>query len=317
MTPFPDIPAFECHFHIEQSGICLLEAIRENCSQTNNPSNQHLKQLCHMGAVWVSEPNLKTGKMTRPGRFRRANKVLAIHSEVSVYFNPQVLNGTVEAPTLIADEGDFSVWYKPKGMLSQGSKWGDHTTLYRWVERHRPFANNPQRPCWPVHRLDKATDGLMLIAHSKKRAQQLAQQFESRQIQKYYQAWVTGNFCDAYSQLPHDFLTPINGKAAHTEIQACHYDAQQHRSLVSIKLHTGRKHQIRIHLAEASFAILGDRLYGDARQGDVDLQLTAVEITLCDVSQQMKSYQLPPKLRQDERPNPAFLQPIGLSSKGC
>lgn len=301
MIPFPDIPTFEVYFKITDANTVLLNAWQNHCPKSVSLSNQQFKRLCEMGAVWVAQPHPKTEKMTRPGRFRRANKVLAVNSEVSVYFNSQVLNSTVEAPTLIADEGDFSVWYKPKGMLSQGSKWGDHTTLYRWIERHRPFANNPQRPCWPVHRLDKATDGLMLIAHSKKRAQQLAQQFESRQIQKYYQAWVTGNFCNAYLQLPHVFLTPINGKPAHTEIQACHYDAQQHRSWVSIKLHTGRKHQIRIHLAEAGFPILGDRLYGDAGQGDVDLQLTAVEIALCDASQQIRSYQLPPKLRQDER----------------
>lgn len=297
MTPFPDMPAVEYHFKVTEANTTLLMGLQSHCPDSVSLSIQQFKQLCEMGAVWVAEPHPKTGKATRPGRFRRAKKPLAICSEVSVYINPLVLNAAVPAPRLIADEGDFSVWYKPKGMLSQGSKWGDHTTLYRWIERHQPFKNNPQRPCWPVHRLDKATDGLMLIAHNKKRAQQLAQQFESRHLQKVYQAWVSGNFCEAFPARPQSFLTPIQQKKAHTEIQACHYDAAQNRSLLTLQLHTGRKHQIRIHLAEAGFAIIGDRLYGQASPEDVDLQLTAVKLTLLqDDGQPLKTYQLPESL---------------------
>ncbi|PLA75118.1 RNA pseudouridine synthase [Hydrogenovibrio sp. SC-1] len=298
MTPFPDTQAIEYHFKITEANTVLLTALQNHCPSSVSFSNQQFKQLCEMGAVWVAQPHPKTGKTTRPGRFRRAKKRLPINSEVSVYINSQVLNATVATPLLIADEGDFSVWYKPKGMLSQGSKWGDHTTLYRWIERNQPFEIQPQRPCWPVHRLDKATDGLMLISHSKKRAQQLAQQFESRYLQKVYQAWVSGNFCAAFPAWPHHIQTPVQDKPAHTEVQGCHYDAEQNRSLLNIKLHTGRKHQIRIHLAEAGFAIIGDRLYGQASSEDIDLQLTAVKLTLLpNADQPLKTYQLPESLR--------------------
>lgn len=295
MIPFPDTPAFEHHFCITQKGIQLLDALAAESPPSAGLSKTHLKQLCHLGAVWVAEPHPKTGKTTRPGRFRRGKKPLLINSEVSLYFNAEVLNAEITPPTLIADEQDFSVWYKPKGMLSQGSKWGDHTTLHRWVESQFKFDQPPyQRPCWSVHRLDRATDGLMLLAHSKKSAQRLTEQFEQKQIQKRYHAWVKGAFEPSYQR----FQQPIAGKSADTEVQCLHYDPQQDQSLLDIQLHTGRKHQIRIHLSAAGFPIVGDRLYGDASKDEIDLQLTAVAITLTDPQQPTpQDYQLPEPLR--------------------
>lgn len=296
MKLFPDTSPIEFHFTITEANTPLLTALQTHCPKSISLSNQQFKLLCEMGAVWVAEPNANTGKLTRPGRIRRAKKPLAIHTEVSVYLNSQVLNTPVPTPSLIADETDFSVWYKPKGMLSQGSKWGDHTTLHRWIERNRPFETDAQRSCWPVHRLDKATDGIMLIAHTKKRAQQLAKQFEDRQVKKFYQAWVTGNFCEAFPNLPHPLQTPVNNKNAYTEVLGCRFDSTQNRSLLDIKLHTGRKHQIRVHLAEAGFAIIGDRLYGQAGQDSEDLQLTAVKLSLSQEDGQLRCYQLPETL---------------------
>lgn len=124
MKLFPDTSPIEFHFTITEANTPLLTALQTHCSKSISLSNQQFKLLCEMGAVWVAEPNANTGKLTRPGRIRRAKKTLAIHTEVSVYLNSQVLNTPVPTPSLIADETDFSVWYKPKGMLSQGSKWG-------------------------------------------------------------------------------------------------------------------------------------------------------------------------------------------------
>ncbi|MGC9387333.1 MAG: pseudouridine synthase, partial [Hydrogenovibrio sp.] len=184
ITP-PDIEnatetPFECHFTLTQAQ-SLLDALQAHLPPGLVFSNQALKRVCQQGAVWVAEPLKKPDtngtppKLTRSGRMRRAKKVLPAGSEVSFYYHPAVLNSEMPTPVLVADEQTYSVWYKPKGVLSQGSKWGDHTTLYRWVESEYRFEKAPQqRPCWPIHRLDKATDGLMLLAHNKKTAQQLA-----------------------------------------------------------------------------------------------------------------------------------------------
>lgn len=273
-------------FHFIQAE--LNQTLLESLYQHTQPhfSKQQLKQFMQKGAVWVSEPMCsKTGsKNTRPGRVRRAKKPLKPGSKVWFYYNPQVLHQTIEAPQLIADRETYSVWYKPKGVLSQGSKWGDHSTLNRWIEMHYLFPNETSaRPCWIVHRLDKATDGLMLIAHSKKAAQQLASYFEQHLIHKTYHATVQGQF----PRQRQTYCSPLDGKTAISHVHLLHYDALKNRSRVAIQIETGRKHQIRRHLSEAGYPIVGDRLHGNADIQEDDLQLTA--ITLCILNPEKKT----------------------------
>lgn len=126
-----------------------------------------------------------------------------------------MLNKTVvAAPELIADEGHYSVWHKPAGMLSQGSKWGDHCTLSRWVETHD---ENP-RSVFTVHRLDRAANGLMLIAHSKNAARLLAAMFANKTIKKHYHATVYGHFPNNKNTTVFD--DPIDNRTARTPV-AC------------------------------------------------------------------------------------------------
>ncbi|MDG4812274.1 RNA pseudouridine synthase [Hydrogenovibrio sp. 3SP14C1] len=295
MTVTSNIAPFELHFTVQQSEKTLLEALSEQLPSNVHFSNQQLKRFCQQGAVWVSEPLNQPQKHSKKTRVRRAKKVLKEGAEVSFYFNEAVLNTEISPPVLIEDCGDFSVWYKPKGVLSQGSKWGDHTTLNRWIETQYAFETPPEkRPCWIIHRLDKATDGLMLIAHSKKSAQRLAHRFETHQIGKTYQAWVKGQF----SEQERSFDQEVDGKPALSFARQLFYDADNQCSLVQVNIATGRKHQIRVHLSNAGFPIIGDRLYGDAQEGDPDLQLTAVEITFLSPQGTIEQrFQLPDNLQ--------------------
>ena len=92
-------------------------------------SKQKIKQAMQKGAVWVTD-----NKGTH--RLRRHSKKLNTGTTLHFYFDAAVLNDVVDAAILIADESDYSVWYKPRGMLSQGSKWGDHGAIHRWVEKN-------------------------------------------------------------------------------------------------------------------------------------------------------------------------------------
>ena len=117
------------------------------------------------------------------------------------------------------------------------------------------------------------------MAHSKKAAQQLSNLFASRQVKKTYEAIVPGEFADTLS-----IQTPVDGKSAISHIKRLDY--QDNRSLLSITIETGRKHQIRQHLSSVGFPIMGDRLYG-SEQLDTDLALQSVELSfICPIEQQ-------------------------------
>jgi tRNA pseudouridine32 synthase/23S rRNA pseudouridine746 synthase len=153
-------------------------------------------------------------------------------------------------------------------MLSQGSKWSDHTTLTRWAELHL----QPQRPAFLVHRLDRFADGLMLIAHSKSMARQLAAMFEHRSVDKRYRVWVHGEFPQQAEGLRLE--QPLDDKPAISIARLVEFDAASNRSLLEVSIETGRKHQIRRHLAAAGYPVVGDKLHGKDEDGD--LRLSAV-----------------------------------------
>ena len=232
-------------FHVEVSHTA--QSAAQLLALSSGLSIQQIKQAMKKGAVWV------TSTQGSSKRLRRADKTLEIGQSLHLYHDDKVLSESVEPAVLMHDEEDYSVWYKPYGMLSQGSKWGDHCTINRWIELN----HTPQRPAFIVNRLDRAAQGLMLIAHTKAAAKRLSGLFEERKIYKVYTAKVAGHF-------PNDLVIdqPINGKQAHSYARLLSYDSKTKNSLVSIDIATGRKHQIRKHLSGAGFPIIGDRLYG-------------------------------------------------------
>lgn len=255
-------------------------------------NKQALKSYAQNGAVWITR---SAGR--KPERLRRLKKVLLEKQKVELYFNAELLGQTVTEPELICDMQQYSVWLKPRGMLSQGSKWADYTALYRWVETHYQ-PNGIARQSWIVHRLDRATSGLMLIAHSKKMANTLSNLFETKQVHKSYKALVWGQFPDQ----PQTINSEIDGKPAISHITrlATYKDnlAEERASLVEVNIETGRKHQIRRHLSQMGYPIIGDRLHGDTELNQKldpmpDLQLTAYRLSLlCPVEHIDKTFSL-------------------------
>jgi len=255
-------------------------------------SRQQIKQAMSKGAVWRTLCEYG-GKQAQ--RMRRVPKSLKTGDTLHLYFDEKVLGEVPSEAQLIADEGAYSVWYKPFGMRSQGSKWGDHCALYRWVEVN----HKPERPAFLVHRLDRAATGLILVAHSKKAATALTKLFEQREIDKRYQVIVAGQFSEqtgAWAK-KQTFTTAVDGKAATSHARCLAYDAEKDRSLLEVTIETGRKHQIRCHLADAGSPVIGDRLYGDAKDDDQDLQLAASSLSfVCPISNEERLYELPEAL---------------------
>lgn len=273
------MPATEFHIDIIQPD-CRATAL---LAEHSGLSITQIKQAMQKGAVWLSNEQ-------GTNRLRRAKKKLPVGAQLHFYYNPQVLEASIEEPVLLADEGDYSVWIKPRGVFSQGSKWGDHCTITRWIETN----DSQQRPAFPIHRLDRAATGLMLIGHGKNTTKQLSELFAKKLIHKVYQAVVNGHFSK-----PGEILTynkDIDGRKTVTHARLLEYNQEMDHSLVEVIIETGRKHQIRRHLSEAGFAILGDRLY--AGGDEQDLQLAAVSLAFrCPVYDEDKSFHLPDSFR--------------------
>lgn len=240
-------------------------------------SKQQIKQAMTNGCVWL-ESSLGIN------RLRRIKKILNIGDAIHIYYDEYIQNNKPEAAVLIADENEYSIWNKPYGMYSQGTKWGDHYTVYRYAETHL----KPQRPAFPVHRLDRAASGLIIIAHSKKTATAFHSLFKSRKIQKQYRATVEGQFNDI--ELPLVMSNDIDNKPALSKIIT--FENSGSHSVVTIEIETGRKHQIRKHLAEQGHPIVGDRLYGSGQSAE-NLKLQACYLKfICPISNEIKEYSL-------------------------
>lgn len=241
-------------------------------------SRQKIKDAMAKGACWWTHKGKRL-------RLRRATKELKPGIRLQLYYDEKVLARKPENPVLLENLGRYTVWFKPHGLLAQGSQWGDHCSLLRLAEVRL------ERPCHLVHRLDADAAGLMLIAHDPKAAGALSQCFAARTMTKRYRARVTG-LIDAQNQLVD---VPVDGKAAASRVSTLETSEADQSSLVQVSIETGRKHQIRRHLAALGHPIIGDRLYG--RAAGVPLQLLAYHLDFdCPLSKQNVAFDLPAEL---------------------
>lgn len=255
----------EFHLVIDNDETRALDAL---AAATQLPKAR-LKDALNKGAVWLHA----RGKELR---LRRATKILRRGDRLALYYDTELLALEPLQPQLIADEKNYSVWNKPAGMLAQGTRYGDHCALLRHCEKFF----EPARDCFLVHRLDREAEGLMLIAHTRKATDAFSQLWQRRDIKKQYRVIVHGKLGEIGERKIIDVM--LDDKPSETHIEVSHYDAQRDRSTLDITLITGRKHQIRRHLAGIGFPVIGDYRYG---RGGEPLALRAVALTFkCPLS---------------------------------
>lgn len=272
---------FEKHIVIEQQ-TTIIQALELECEL----NHQQLKSAINKGALWLTR-----GKYTQ--RLRRVKKILNEGDTLHFYYNESVLSQIPTSAKLIEDCNHYSVWYKPYGMLSQGSKWSDHCTIARWAEINLL----PQRPAFIVHRLDRAATGLIIVAHSKSAAKALTNMFETRKLQKTYQIICLG-------QIDNEEIIsvtePIDNKTATSHFKGLAHNEKSNLSLVEVTIESGRKHQIRKHAAFINHPVFGDRLYNNIQTNiskSENLQLCAAKLSfICPITTEKKHFELPTQL---------------------
>lgn len=161
---------------------------------------------------------------------------------------------------IIFEDDYLAVINKPAGIDVSGNK-------FRTIE-NMALANiklnkssDGLKKLRPVHRLDNPTSGLLLIAKTSQALIELSRQFQAREISKSYNAIVVGHL-----PLEGEIRTPINNQDSITLYKTLKYCPSlkvDEISLVELRLLTGRTHQLRIHLSQLGFPILGDKLYGN------------------------------------------------------
>lgn len=179
---------------------------------------------------------------------------------------------------IIHEEDGFMVLDKPAGMVTtnENSKLKtqnfEQISLENWVKRNRE--NNLPRE-GIVHRLDKGTSGLVLVAKNEQWLVKLKEQFKKRLLKKSYLAMVGGDTSfSGRLDMPiarsrytfGRFRVDEFGKMASTEFRRIKKFKIENKifSLVEINLLTGRTHQIRVHFTHLGWPLLGDRTYGGA-----------------------------------------------------
>lgn len=180
---------------------------------------------------------------------------------------------------IIHEDKDFLALAKPAGIAVHGGKSVRGETLVDWLIAKYPevkrVGDDPTTRPGIVHRLDKETSGVMVVARNQKTFEVLKQLFKARQVRKTYLALVVGapkksGVIDA--AIGRQIRNPLKrgvGRGIRAERAAItRYRVLENFSgfsLVEVKPETGRMHQIRVHFASIGHPIASDRIYGGAR----------------------------------------------------
>ena len=200
---------------------------------------------------------------------------------------PEQEQANAELPILYEDD-DVMVVNKPSGLLTH-TKGGLSTepTVAEIIRPQTSFASDTDRP-GIVHRLDRDTSGVLIIAKNADAAAHLQRQFAQRTTKKTYLAVTDGAPKLAAAKIdlpigrnpsaPSTFRVGPNGKPAQTTYRVL--AATDNQALIELKPSTGRTHQLRVHMAYLNTPILGDRVYGKPNASRLMLHAHKLEITL-------------------------------------
>ena len=173
---------------------------------------------------------------------------------------------------IIHEQSNLVIINKPKGIVVHPSKGHSNNTVVNALMGMKiEFESNMgETKPWLIHRLDKDTSGLLIVAKNKKEYEYLIELQKERKIKKYYLAVVSGIPDKKYATID----APISRNKSHRKKMSINTSGRKSlttykvlksnskMSLIELELHTGRTHQIRVHMQAIGHPIIGDKLYG-------------------------------------------------------
>ncbi len=176
----------------------------------------------------------------------------------------------IDFPPILYQDDEILVIHKPAGLIVQKS----HTHTEPTLDELLPEVPGLERQ-GIVHRLDRDTSGVMVVAKTAVAQKELQRQFAHRLTEKEYMALVWGRFIDAHAlvdapilrhpSLGYKFVVANHGgREAKTEMwrEQVYTYHDEPVSRLRLKLYTGRTHQARVHLFAMGYPLVGDRVYG-------------------------------------------------------
>src|SRR6059036_3055387 len=228
-----------------------------------NDARLRLQQLIRTGFVRLNE------QTTRPRHIvRRGDKIDLIEPPVEkIDVRPEPIPLDV-----LFEDDDLIVINKPAGLtVHPGAGQREHTLVNALLSHCATLSGigGKERP-GIVHRLDKETSGCLVVAKNDVAHRELSKQFAARTVEKIYLAIVAGKLRKPTGVIEQNIgrhpvqrkrmsVSSKRGRAAKTEYRVIRSSDQA--SLVECRLHSGRTHQIRVHLHHLGHAVLGDKIY--------------------------------------------------------
>ena len=232
-------------------------------SQLDFPSRTKILGLIREGLVLVDE------------EIRKASFLIHQNQKISIILKEEKkeLKPFDFKVKIIYEDSDIIVIDKPHGLVVHPPQEGHHKTLVNaliHLKKELSPSANTLRP-GVVHRLDKETSGVMVLAKNEQSYNSLVVQFKERKVSKEYRAIVWGKIKkekmlidlplarDTKNRLKMK-VSFLKAKQAHTDLQVL--EQLEDATYLSLRPRTGRMHQIRVHLKFLGFPIVGDKKYG-------------------------------------------------------
>lgn len=254
---------------------------------------------------------LVNGQPSRPGYKLHATDM------VTIDYNEDEIGKVddIDLP-VIYEDNDCLVIDKPAGILTHAlGKHGNEASVASFLRvklsKDSPWNGVKDSTIGDragiVHRLDRATSGVIIGAKNQEALSWLQKQFADRRVKKTYVAVVEGQLkqdeavidmpIERNPKAPATFRVGPNGKPAVTHYTVLKQNGRY--SLLELRPETGRTHQLRVHLQKIGHPIIGDPLYGDGTFGDrLFLHAQSLEITLPNRERTIFSAPLPPEFEE-------------------
>lgn len=262
-------------------------------------TRSYASKLIEQGSVKVNgEAQHKAGY-----KVRQTDKIEIDHNSADLPTIPDI-----ELDVLYEDD-DCSVISKPVGLLSHSKgAYNPEATVESWLKTRLKGITGDRAGI--VHRLDRATSGVMIVAKTPEALGWLQKQFSQRKVKKTYIAVVEGELKQTEAVIdmpiernpkkPQTFRVGSNGKSAVTAYKVIKTGSD--RSLVELKPETGRTHQLRVHLTQIGHPIVGDTFYGGKTADRLFLHAKELEITIPSKERKIFSVPVPAEFEKMLKP---------------